>query len=819
MTDLTPYDDRNSLGVPVEQRRNGTGPGEGGFQPEDDTIDLRQLLAILRRRIWLVLGVVAVALLGTAFVVLRQPPVYRANAVVRIQDERQAVAGGIGGAAVEQAFGRSSDMVYTHLQVLGSRSVAARVVDQTGIRLRPVNGAQRSVELKDVSVAEEASEDSITVAFLEEGYRATSSLHGSAEAAYGSPVNLGGVSFTVAARPRVDEARYVVRSRGAMIDFVVRGIIATPRERTNVVDIEFTAGDPHLAQQVVNALVLEFQATSAREAQQQATRRRAFVEAQLAQTDSLLAEAQAALTDFQSREEVYSLEQKFLAQQSGQLTLDIRREELAADLGMLRGLLERLTRGGDMSGLNTLISAPTVAENPLVGQLYNQLVQYETERSSMTSGSWGRSGEHPDVQRLDRLIEETRARLIDAVRSHVEALEARLAALDQLREQNAQALKSLPETGAEEARLRQQVQTIHKMADQLREEYQRARIAEAVEAGQVTIVDLALSPGREISARRGMKITLGLLVGLMAGAGLAFILEQMNTAIRTRDDLERVLGVAGLAVIPHLKVSPAAAGVAKWVPSRLRNLIGSGDSGGRSRRADIGYEGGLITLNGSDIGGSEAYRMLRTNLLFSKAGERLHTLVVTSAVPAEGKTTTSANLAVTFAQQGMRVLLVGCDLRRATVHTLFDVEREPGLTELLVRKAQPREAIKQTAIKGLYVLPAGASPPNPAELLGSRTMRELVEALKTEFELVIFDTPPVLSAADAPVLARYADGTIMVVRAGSTDRNASRQAMHQLEMVGARILGAVLNDPDSVIEGYGDGYYYSYYSTPEPSGA
>lgn len=791
-----------------------------GAQAEDDSIDLRQLLSILRRRIWLVLAVTVVALAGTAFFVLRQPPVYRATAVIRIHDERQAVAGGIGGAAVDQALGRSADPIQSHLQVLKSRTVAAKVVDQLGLRLRPVNGGTRGVELRNVVVPENTPVDTITFEFHDTEYHVRSNNNGvSVEAPYGVDVQIGGISLTVASRPPVAEARYVVRPRGAVIDLVIGSLGTIPRERTNVVDVEFTAIDPVLAQRVVNALVEEFQATSAREAQQQAARRRAFVEAQLAQTDSMLAEALAALTAFQSREEVFSLEQKFLAQQSGQFSLDIRREELAADLDMLRSLLARLSDSTANNGeLNTLISTPSVAGNPLVSQLYSQLIGYETERSSLTTGSWGLSGAHPDVQRLGKLIEETRARLIDAVSSHVEALEARLAALDQLRERNALALKSLPETGAEEARLRQQVVTINKMADQLREEYQRARIAEAVEAGQVVIVDRAMSPGYEISSRRGIKLSLGLLVGLMLGAGLAFVLEQMNTTIRGQDDLEAHLGLSALAVVPRLDLTAAAAGAPSALLPRLRKLLGrGGEQSQQDRSSDPSAV--LVTVSEAHYGGSEAYRMLRTNLLFSRAGQRLHTLVVTSAVPDEGKSTTSGNLAVTFAQQGMRVLLMGCDLRRASVHSLFGVPREPGLSQVLVGLKDVEEVIHPTGVEGLYVIPAGTPPPNPAEILGSRAMREFVERLKGEFELIIFDTPPVLAAADAAVLAKYADGTLMVVRAGSTDRGVVQQALYQLQMVGARMLGAVLNDPDSVIQKYGTGYYYSYYYYGEPAGA
>lgn len=812
MSDLISYHDRPPAhAAPLGSWPNAAG-SRGEDAPGDETIDLRQLLSTLRQRVWLIAAMAIIALAGTAFVVLRQAPKYRAAAAIRLYDERQAVAGGIAGAALDQAMGRSSELLYSQLQVLRSRTLASAVVDRLGLRLRPVNGGLRYGLLQQVIVPEGTPGDTLSFEFEPGEYQVRSGVGAPARAPYGVGVQVEGVQVMVPEPPGADAAQFVVRSQGEAVDWLLASLRAVPRERTNVVDVDFTADDPVLAQRVVNAVVEEFRAASVREAQQQASRRRVFVEAQLAQTDSVLAEAQAGLMAFQRREEVYSLEQKFMAQQSGQLTLDIRREELASDLGMLRTLLKRLEGAARPdSALNTLISAPTVAQNPLVSQLSSQLAGYETELASLTTGSWGLAEGHPDVQRLSKLVAETRTRLVDAVASHVMALEARLNALDQLRARSALALKALPETGAEEARLRQQVQTIHKMADQLREEYQRARIAEAVEVGQVAILDAALAPGAQLDDHRGMKLGLGLLTGLLLGAGLAFLLEQMNTTIRGREDLEAALGVPGLAVIPHFDLPGAAAQAAGWAP-RLRRLLGAGQGGAGANRGS-GNGGGveLVTMTDQRFGGSEAYRVLRTNLLFSRAGQRLHTLVVASAVPSEGKTTTTANLAVTFAQQGMRVLLVDCDLRRARAHNLFNLGREPGLTQMLIGAADAAKAIRTTDVEGLYVLPAGALPPNPAELLGSREMQELVERLKGEFELVIFDTAPVLVAADAAVLAKQVDGTVLVVRAGATDRGASQQALHQLRLVGARVLGAVLNDPDTSIKASGDRYsYYSY---------
>jgi capsular exopolysaccharide family len=198
--------------------------------------------------------------------------------------------------------------------------------------------------------------------------------------------------------------------------------------------------------------------------------------------------------------------------------------------------------------------------------------------------------------------------------------------------------------------------------------------------------------------------------------------------------------------------------------------------------------------------------------MFSQAVQTLRTIVITSPSPGEGKTTTASNLAVSFAQQGMRVLLADCDLRRAKIHSLFGVPRSPGLTELLVGQETQETVIRDTSVTGLYLLTSGNLPPNPAELLGGAAMRKTLESLSEAFDLIVIDTPPLLAASDASILATIADGALLVVKAGSTETEAGQQALQQLSAVGARVVGAVLNDPDAKVQKYGAYYRYEYAS-------
>jgi polysaccharide biosynthesis transport protein len=446
-------------------------------------------------------------------------------------------------------------------------------------------------------------------------------------------------------------------------------------------------------------------------------------------------------------------------------------------------------------GLRALVSAPGIADNPVVTQLYTRLIGYQTALDSMTTGAFASSASNPDVRRLNSLIASTRVDLQSAVRGHVESVRARLASLDELKGRATADIQGMPTAEAEEVRLTLQLETAKKLADQLREEYQKARVAEAVEAGQVEVLTMAQLPSEPVPSHRGLKIALALILGISIGTGGAFLREHMNQSIGRKEDIDRALRIPTLGVVPRI-VARANAGTG----ITLRRRAGGLDAPTR-----------LVTALQQNSSSAEAYRTLRTNLIFSQSVQSLSTIVVTSSSASEGKTTTAANLAVAFAQQGKDVLLVDCDLRRPRMHRMFSISSSPGLTELVLNHLPSAEVVRKTAVERLSILPAGKLPPNPSELLGSDRMRTTLGALSARYEVVILDTPPMLAAADAAVLGSQVDGVLLVIRAGKTDQGAAQYALQQLHGVGARVIGAVLNDPDAKVPTYGG--YYGYYDS------
>jgi capsular exopolysaccharide synthesis family protein len=286
---------------------------------------------------------------------------------------------------------------------------------------------------------------------------------------------------------------------------------------------------------------------------------------------------------------------------------------------------------------------------------------------------------------------------------------------------------------------------------------------------------------------------LATIVGAMWAIMVVFLKEYLDDTIRSSDEVEYLTSMPVLASIG--KMDGAKKGEETAAPQKL------------------------ITAKQSKSPIAEAYRVLRANIDFSIVDRSLQTLLVTSSGPKEGKSTTAANLAAAIAQTGRKVILVDTDLRRPTVHTFFGMSNERGVTMALVNSDTLIDTyIQTTDVHNLSVMASGPIPPNPAELLGSQRMTQVVDELKGLFDVVIFDSPPVLAVVDANLLARSCDATLMIVLAATTRASALVRAKEQLEQAGARLIGIVLNQVSKGRGGYYDYHYHYYYSSGSGGG-
>lgn len=789
---LTPSDRPSLPARPVYP----AGGGAAAPGPELEESPLAKYLGALRRHFWVVALMGAVGLGIAAYAVASTERMYTSKAVLQLGEERGGPSMGGGLAGLAASLGGGGTSIQSQIQVIRSRVVLGEVVDSLGLRLqRLVPGLPRDQfeptgVIDRVWVSPDARADTLGLSFLEDGVRVRKD-GAEVAAAYGEPVDVGDARFTVPVHPGRDELTLWILSREDAVDVLLDDVRPTTRESTNVVDIVVNGYDSIITERIANTTAEFYKRFSSRKSREQARARKQFVMNQLVVAESLLTATQQQLTEYRKRERLYSAKAEATLATAGRGDLEVRRAELDAQRQAFRVILSELPRADArrrMHLLRTLASAPAVAENPVIGSLYSQLSHYEAQRDSVLAGPPRLAPSNPAVLAVDSMREAAEVRLIAASRSYVDMLDAQLAALDDIKARTDSALQHIAETEPEEVRLALRMESIGEAATELRARYYTAGMAEAAELDQITVLDPALA-GDQAGSGPKRSLLFGLIFGLMVGGAGAVLLDSANRSIRRREEMEPLLRVPGLGVIPQL-----APGTALRAPLRMPRALRNGNGKG----AHPGTE--LVAATRVHSGVAEAFRTLRTNLVFSPAVESLRSIVVTSPAGGEGKTTTAANLAIAFAQQGRRVLLVDCDLRRARVHTLFRVPREPGLSELLRGKVAAEQVIARTSVEGLSVLPAGALPPVSAtDLFGGGVVRSLVEALSGDFDLVVLDTAPVLVGAAAAVLGTQVDGALLVVRAGRTDRESARQAVQQLSAVGARVVGAVLNDPDATL--------------------
>jgi len=335
-----------------------------------------------------------------------------------------------------------------------------------------------------------------------------------------------------------------------------------------------------------------------------------------------------------------------------------------------------------------------------------------------------------------------------------------------------------------------------KLSDQVGGRERETSLAGHLKTNNVRLLDAALVPTAAISPNVGGAAGIALALGLVLGFGLAFLLEMLDSTVKSQEDVEKVAGLAFLGLVPSIPADGAAPEVSP--PPALVDVIRSGSKD-------------LYVLTHPKSAVAECCRAIRTNLLFMSPDKLAKRLLVTSSGPQEGKSTTAINLAISMAQSGLRVVLVDTDMRRPRLHKAFEIPAtSDGVSRAIVGEVELGAVIRETGVQNLWLLPCGALPPNPAELLHADRFHALVEDLASRFDRVIFDSPPLGVVTDAAILSRLTDGTILVAKAGRTSKESLRRTEHQLMASGINLLGCILNDLDLSKQG-GYGYYYSRY--------
>jgi capsular exopolysaccharide synthesis family protein len=349
-------------------------------------------------------------------------------------------------------------------------------------------------------------------------------------------------------------------------------------------------------------------------------------------------------------------------------------------------------------------------------------------------------------------------------------------------------------------RLQRSSQVYQNVYNVLLEKVEEERMKSASNSAGIKIVDVARQPENPIPKNETRYYIVGVIMGLLLGLGLALFIEYNDTTIKSNEDIERYLGVSVLGTIPH---------IAHNKKSDIQIRRRSAQS--KNATSVVQYPRQILNFAGDDSVITESYRSLRTNLSFVSPDHPLHAVIVTSAGPGEGKSLTTVNCATAYAQMGKKTLLVDTDLRRPVVHHFFDMRREPGFSDLFGENLDYSAVIRPSGKENLDVITAGIFTPNPAELIGSHKMTQHIEYFKKNYEMIFFDTPPIVAVTDATLLGKKVDGVLLVIKSHHSDREFVSRALMTLNNVGVKVWGAILNDIDLTHRYSSYGYYKYYY--------
>ncbi len=586
---------------------------------------------------------------------------------------------------------------------------------------------------------------------------------------------------------------------------------------TGIIDITVVSVSAKYAQDLAQAVADEFQSFNIEEKNKKVFEAKKFIEQQLVVVRDRLKAAEETVRDYRLKHHLSSgkSDEEVMARIVADLEQEYRQSVAhLSDLKFaLKQLRERVQRGTwDYKAVS--VSGKV---SDYFDQLNKRLVEMALKRTELSTNY---TDEHPQIQELRKQAHDILSSMVDELSKQVDLTQRRMKDIQTSMENTQLRYQGVPEQALELQRLQRSVATNEELFNLLEKKYQEILIKEAEKVQEVSLVRPAMLSTVRINpvnpARTGMA---GVILGLVLGLIVALILEAMDTSVGTIEEVESFLEVPVVGFVPHLSTDEAVE-------------LFSGEEGLATSGSALERQLRLVTHFSPPSTISEAYRSLRTNLLFSQSGDH-RVILVTSSTIQEGKSTIAANLSVVIAQQGARVLLMDADLRKPMQHHTFGLERTPGLSEALLGQVSWQDAVSRfsdvmmgdmgidqalmtAGLDQLDVMTCGRVNANPPDLLGSPTMESILDGVREEYDMVIIDMPPLLHTTDATVIASKVDGVLLVYHIGSVVRGALKRVKGNIESVGGKVLGIVLNgvrgdlSPDYATYKMDRYYAYSY---------
>jgi succinoglycan biosynthesis transport protein ExoP len=577
------------------------------------------------------------------------------------------------------------------------------------------------------------------------------------------------------------------------------GLRVAIKPNTRIIELRYASPDPKLAAQVINTLAATYVEQNFKTKYESTLQASDWLSKQLVDLQMKVETSQEKLVKYQKDHEILGIDEKqnIITSKLDELNRTLTGAE--ADR-MQKEAVYRQVEAGDPDAVAAAVGPSGAGGSSATASLLDRLRGQRSDlRIQVAELSTQLGPSYPKVVQMNNQLRQVEAeisaeikKVVAGIRDQYETALQREQLLHAALEKQKQEANKLNEGAIEYTLLRRDVESNRQLYEGLLAKLKEAGVTAGLRSNNFRIVDAARIPTTPSEPNIPRNLAFAIVLGLTSGIGLAFLLESLDNTVRTTDQAQMISGLPSLGMIPlgsrtedRKIVRPLA------VTSGTREAVE------------------LITQARPQSQMAESYRALRTSLLLSSLGAPPRILLITSALPQEGKTTTSINTAVVLAQKGVRVLLIDADLRRPSIHKTLGMGPRSGLSNVLTGTAELQQAIVRSPIMpNLFILPAGTPPPNPAELLASVHMKTLLTQLREQYDHIVIDTPPTLSVTDAVVLSTRVDTVVLVIRSGQTTKTALRRARDLLLQVNARVAGVLLNAVDLSSPDYY--YYYEY---------
>ncbi len=790
----------------AERRPDESYRGYGyGAEGGDGDVHLLDYWRAIRKRLWLVIGVAALITTLAMIYVARKPDIYEASAQVQVDLENNAMYGEKNGPMI---FNPVNDPAYfnTQLQILTSPGLLRRVVKTLDL--------EHNQAFVHPQKSQAQSTWKTIVRMLGGGGQKSEASQQS---------NILQLTATVAPAVSSDDlveakrlAPYVGALSGGLRVEPVRESRAGYNKETRLINISYQHGDPETAAKVVNCVAQTYVRSNLEKKNEANTSTSEFLSRRVTELQTQIRAGEEKLVAYAKNNQILSLDasQNTVVERLAGLNKQLLEAE--NDRKMAEAEYDAAKGPGAAAALAEAGAKEIEATNSELSKLKQKRAELLIEATE----------EAPEVKQLDEQIDtlqkhlaETRTRNTATLLKNLETKYRQAVERENALRKSFNLQKGDTVTQNEAAInyriLQQEIETNKGLLNNL---LQRSKENDVVLAGRpnnISVVDYGIVPDFPVGPARMRTVIFAFILALAFGAALALLLEYLDDTVHSTDDVERFLRLPALAVIPAMGSASAPRRLLSSAAAlQKRNGQGSNPNGSNPEL--------LLNVNGrSPL--AEAYRQLRTSVLLSTAGRAPKTLLVTSSLPGEGKTTTAVNTAISLAQTNASVVIIDGDMRRPRLRSIFDLPERDGLSSILSSEVTVEDMMRcvmRDETSGLFVLPSGPVPPNPAELLGSDQMRKLLDILSLSFTHIVIDSPPVSSFTDGVLIGSMVDGVLLVVHGGKSSRDVVRRSRQLLLDVGAKIVGVVLNNVSATSHDY---YYYhqryyhqSYYRNEDP---